>query len=447
LTALRVRLFEKITARPVELIRDLGSGSLVKRVVDDVERAQEYELRITLPHASAVISLIAGAGLGAWIRPQSLIVTIPVLILLLVIVPQIVLRKCEIIARNIENYENEYAILIQQAGHGLLEAQLYGYLEERLSRTAEVENRILSEERKLAKLSQRFQFLFIAVMGLSLILLSLISVRLSPEIPAVQVTMLIFLPLVLFEAIIAWYPNLFGAGKLLLAKSEIQAIESRENAASSALVSLDSSPVSLVVRSVQVSWRPGDNFMQPVSFELKPGDCLVIRGRSGSGKSTLALGFLGLLDYEGEILLNGVELRNLEDISQYMVGSLQSGHVFNTSLRENLKIAAPTATDEELLAVLAIVELDLLAGEMSAGLDTLLGALGRPLSGGESKRLNLARALLSAAPIVILDEPTEHLDEALAQRIEERVLALGRTLIVITHTGWQGGKATLTLER
>jgi thiol reductant ABC exporter CydC subunit len=450
LTGLRVRLFEKITAKPIELIRDLGSGSLVKRVVDDVERAQEYELRITLPHAAAVISLVTGAGLGAWIRPQSLFVTVPVLIVLLVVVPQIVLRKCEIIARRIENYENEYSLLLQQAGHGLLEAQLYGYLDERLSRTTDIENRITEEEIKLASFSQRFQLLVIGVMGLSLVSLSIISQSLSPEIPAVQVTMLIFLPLVLFEAIIAWYPNLFGAGKLLLAKSEIRAIESRESAQPRELTEvteLTLSSIALVARDVQVAWRPGDHFMKPVSFDLTSGSSLIIRGRSGSGKSTLALGLLGLLDYEGQILLNGIELHKVDDLSKYMVGSLQNGHVFNTSLRENLKIASPNATDSQILTALEIVELDVLVKEMASGLDTLLGALGRPLSGGETKRLNLARALLSSAPIVILDEPTEHLDEELAKRIEQRILKLDRTLIVITHTGWEGADSTLTLER
>ncbi|MBC7462825.1 MAG: thiol reductant ABC exporter subunit CydC [Actinobacteria bacterium] len=447
LTALRVRLFEKITARPIELIRDLGSGTLVKRLVDDVERAQEYELRITLPHAAAAISLCTGAGLGAWIQPESLFVTVPVILLLLVAIPRIVLRKCENIARRIESHESEYALLIQQAGQGFLEAQLYGYLEERISRVADIENQIMCEEKRLADLSLFFQFLFVAVMGFTLLSLAYMVEKLSPEIPAVQVTMLIFLPLILFEAIIALYPNLFGAGKLLLAKSEIAAIESREVSAPPHLQEVSSPISALAARSVQVKWQPGDHFMQPVSFTLNRGESLIIRGRSGSGKSTLGMALLGLLDYDGEILLDGVDLRSVANLSDHIAGGLQSGHIFNTSLRENLKIAAPMATDEELMQVLAIVEMDALVKEMADGLDNLLGTFGRALSGGEAKRLNLARALLSRAQILILDEPTEHLDEGLASRLEERILNSGRTLIVITHSGWKNGSATLVLER
>lgn len=447
LTKLRVRLFEKVTARPIELIRDLGSGTLVKRLVDDVERAQEYELRITLPYAAAAISLLTGAGVGAWIRLESLFITLPAVLLLLAVVPQIVLRKCESIARRIELHESEYALLVQQAGHGLLEAQLYGYLEERISRVTDIEKRILREEKSLADLSLFFQFLFLSVMGTSLLALAFMMEKLSPEIPAVQVTMLIFLPLVLFEAIIALSPNLFGAGKLILAKIEISSIDSREESVAPILQVVASPVASLTARAVQVKWHPGDHFMEPVSFTLKKGKSLIIRGKSGSGKSALGLGLLGLLDYDGEILLDGVELRDVANPADHIAGGLQSGHIFNTSLRENLKIASPTASDEELMQVLTIVELDSLVNEMVDGLDTLFGTFGRALSGGEAKRLNLARALLSPAQILILDEPTEHLDEGLASRIEKRILKLGRTLIVITHSGWEKGSATLVLER
>ena len=203
--------------------------------------------------------------------------------------------------------------------------------------------------------------------------------------------------------------------------------------------------VSLHAQNVQVKWD--QHFMTPVTFDLNTGECLVIRGRSGSGKSTLAMALLGLLPYEGELTLNKSQLRDVDQSWKWITGSVQSGHVFNTTLRENLKIASPDATDETLLKALAIVELDSLIDEMNEGLDTVVGEFGRALSGGEVKRLNLARALVSPAPIIFLDEPTEHLDSELAIRIEDRVIALGRTLIVITHSGWNRATKTLQLVR
>lgn len=449
LTQLRVRLFEKITANPVSLLRDLGSGALVKRVVDDVERAQEYQLRITLPQVSAIISVLTGAALGWWIRPESLVVTLPASFILLLVVPYFVKIRCENVARQVESSESDYAALIEQAAHGVAEAQLYGYLKERLSRTKQLEEEMWQRERILLKLTNRFQFLSVAVIGATLVVLAVAAqhVNATSTIPAVQVTMLIFLPLVMFEGITVFYPNLFTAGKMLLARAEIERLEEPPKIPHTLGAPLTAQVTDVIAKDVQVTWPDSHHFMEPVSFQITSGQCLVIRGRSGSGKSTLAMALLGLLDYEGSITLNGVELRNISQLSSHVTGAIQSAHIFNTSVRENLKIAFTDATDENLMNALALVELDSLIEELPDGLDTVIGQMGRTLSGGEVKRLNLARALLSPAEILVLDEPTEHLDDELAARVEDRVLGLGRILLVITHSGWHKGTEIVHLVR
>ena len=447
LTLLRVQLFEKITSKPISLVRDFNSGQLVKRVVDDVERAQEYQLRITLPHVAATISVGAGVLLGWWIRPESLLVTVPVSLALLVIIPILLKRGAEIVAREVEISESDYASLIEKAAHGVAEAQLYGYLSERLERTAQIEDQIWQKEKSLLSHVRRYQFTFIASIGFTLVALSWIAFHFNSlqSVPAVQITMLIFLPLVMFEGITAWYPNLYSAGKMLLARSEIATLQKQETHDLKEKKSDTPGAGEIHARDIHVKWD--QQFMTPVSFDVQPGDCLVIRGRSGSGKSTLAMALLGLLPYEGDLSIDGVQLREIDQLWESITGSIQNGHVFNTTLRENLKIASPQASDEALLNALKIVELDSLVHEMANGLDTVIGDMGRALSGGEVKRLNLARALLSPAPILVLDEPTEHLDGDLALRIEDRISALGRTLIVITHSGWNRGTKTLQLLR
>lgn len=251
----------------------------------------------------------------------------------------------------------------------------------------------------------------------------------SSNIPVVKIAMAIFLPLVAFEGITTWYPNLFISGKLLRAQktiddlldAEIEVTQKRECAFNGA---------ELILEDVSVAWdKP---FMSPVTTKVSQGELLVIRGRSGSGKSTLALGLCGVLPYSGSIRVGGIELSNVNNLHQILVSSLQRTHIFNTTLRENLKIANPDATDEVLEEMLNLLELQ------EIPLDTVLGEFGRPLSGGEGKRLAVARALLSTAPILVLDEPTEHLDADLALRIEEKIrrVSAKRTLIVITHSGW-----------
>jgi ABC-type transport system involved in cytochrome bd biosynthesis fused ATPase/permease subunit len=203
----------------------------------------------------------------------------------------------------------------------------------------------------------------------------------------------------------------------------------------------------LTLQNACVSW--GADFMLPVTFELKPGEKIRISGRSGSGKSTLAMGLVGALNYSGSITLDGVELSEIDGLEQYVVADLQRSHIFNTSIRENMRIADQNATDAEICKVLELVELDSLIEESSEGLNSVIGEFGRHISGGEAKRLSLARVLLSKAPILILDEPTEHLDLELALRIEKRILdfASFKTVVVITHSGWHEIGRTLELSR
>ncbi|MGL5463938.1 MAG: ATP-binding cassette domain-containing protein, partial [Aeromonas veronii] len=180
---------------------------------------------------------------------------------------------------------------------------------------------------------------------------------------------------------------------------------------------------------------------QPVlrgcTLQLHAGEKLALLGQTGCGKSTL----MGLLTREwspqaGKILLGG------KPLTDYSEGALRASisvvsqrvHLFADTLRGNLKLAAPTATDEQLIAVLTQVGLANLL-EDEAGLDAWLGDGGRPLSGGERRRIGIARALLHDAPLWLLDEPTEGLDSQTEREIMDLLFRLGadRTLLLISH--------------
>jgi len=161
------------------------------------------------------------------------------------------------------------------------------------------------------------------------------------------------------------------------------------------------------------------------------------------------MGLLGLLNYEGSITINGEELSEFTETHSRIVGTVQRSHIFNTTLRENMKIANQLASDDEIIASLKIVELDALLGEMQYGLDTVIGEFGRVISGGEAKRLAIARVLLSQSDVYILDEPTEHLDDELAKRLEKSITKslASKILIVITHSGWENCDKSLSMNR
>lgn len=448
LTSLRVRIYSRVAQRSIAQSSMVNSGGAVKSLVDDVERAQEYQLRIKLPAVSSALALISGILLGWWVRPESLLVTVPVSVMLLILLPLLISRTSLWRAKGIEEKESEYVKFVESAVHGVIEAQIYGHLESSLQEARKQELRIKAQEKSLIYRSAIFSFTANLFIGISIVASSFLAYRLtlSHEIPAVQVAMLIFLPLVMYEAITVWYPNLFGSGKLIASQLAVDELLRLENFVDNKSA-FHEEVVSLECTNVRVFWDA--RFMHPITCSIKQGETLVIHGKSGTGKSTFAMGVLGLLPYQGSILINERELSTISDLHQIIVGTVQKAHIFNTSVRENLKVANPSVTDEEIMDVLRDLDLETLIFEMEYGLDTVVGEFGRSLSGGEAKRLAIARTLLAKAQIHIFDEPTEHLNDLLALRVMDAIKKYcdrGIT-IIITHSPWGNTGKSLTLTR
>lgn len=443
LTSLRVTLFSALDRRGMAASREVNSGTFVKALVDDVERGQEYQLRVVLPGISAMISVGAGVGLGALIQPETLWITTPASALLLFVLPQTIAAFCKRKSASVEDLENYYSTNISASSVGVVEAMMYGFLSERKEDSRQTEAALRDSEIKLFRNVRFTQILTLSIFGAATVGTMALAYLLADKdlLPAVQITMVAFLPLVIFEAITAWYPNLYSAGKLIVAQENIKFQIERPDSLVAPNVTVDTDDVTLVLDQMQVDW--GITLAAPLSLTLSPGQSVVITGKSGSGKSTLAMGISGLLEYSGSCRINSVEVRDISNLPHLLTGALQQSHIFATSLRENLKIAKSDASDEELIRVLTLVELN------DISLDVMVGRLGRKLSGGEAKRLAVARALLSSAPIVILDEPTEHLDREMSLRLEESILGAcqNRILIVITHSGWLNVARRVTLAR
>ena len=442
LTASRVDIFEKITSRSTLFVRDLNSGSFVKAIIDDVERAQEYQLRVSLPRYAAWISISFALLLGLWIYPPTLVLLLPASLALLIVIPSLVTKICIGQSIKIEELENEYAREITSAHYGAVEARIYGYQDRVIERIHSLEVEILGNEKRLLTTIGVLQLFTLLLLGSSIVgtTLLIFNAEMNQSLPAVKISMAIFLPLVAFEGITNWYPNLFISGKLLRAQREVESLTRIVGSDEDTKLQTPLSST-LQIKSASAAWdKP---FMSAVSASVSAGELLVIRGKSGSGKSTLALALVGLLPYEGSMTIDDVEIRNIRGLNRHIAAALQRGHIFNTSLRENLKIANPSVNDFEMQRILTLLELDAIS------LSEIVGEFGRPLSGGESKRVGVARALLSAAPIVLLDEPTEHLDQKLAERLEVRIgdECRDKSLIVITHSGWAKSTRTVVIER
>lgn len=436
LTELRVKLFSVFASQ----LRNDGStiAAKSKAAIDDVERAQEYHLRITLPGLYAIFAGSVTIMIAAWIGQTLLFWVGLVSLLFAFILPLLVRKALDPLAIEIENRENELAEEIGSASHAQREAEVFGYLETYRERLRKSVHELESLESKFHRRSSLLQALITTAIGSALIAVSL-SARSDTSLLPIHISMSIFLILIGFEGFTTWFPNLFLAGKNRRAAMTVK--ELSQSVMTEPRYSAIPEGHHIKANHVQPYWdRP---HLSPISFEVQEGETLVITGTSGVGKSTLASSLLGFAHYRGSLTIGGVEIHEIENLNLYISGSLQNSHIFNTTLRENLKIADETIDDTTLLVVTKALGLE------DISLDEVLGEFGRPLSGGEAKRLAVARALLSPAPILILDEPLEHLDYERAGRIERAIIDLvaERTLIVITHTPWLQYSRKLVLER
>ncbi len=191
------------------------------------------------------------------------------------------------------------------------------------------------------------------------------------------------------------------------------------------------------VADLAIGW--GSTLVSGIRLALDEGEVLAVAGPSGSGKSTLAVTLARLIEPRGgSIRLGGRDVCTLgaPDVRS-VIGYLgQDEIVFDTTIRENLRIAGPSATDDEMLASLGLAGLADFVRSLPDGLETTVGERGNRLSGGERQRLCLARLVLSGHRILVLDEPTEHLDEEAAESLLDDVLSLApeRSFVVISHS-------------
>jgi ATP-binding cassette subfamily C protein CydC len=178
--------------------------------------------------------------------------------------------------------------------------------------------------------------------------------------------------------------------------------------------------------------------LEDIDFEVEPGQHIAVMGATGAGKSTLLYLLSRFEDpFCGEIRLDRRPLKSLseETLRARLCIVTQKAHIFNGTLRDNLMLANPDADTNALAEALSTVRLTDLVHALPDGLDTWIGQGGQMLSGGQARRLTIARALLSPAPIWALDEPTEGLDSETAKAMMTRLLdrARGKTVLMVTH--------------
>jgi ATP-binding cassette subfamily C protein CydC len=443
LSELRVWLFKRFVPLAPACLERYADGDVAGRLRADVDALETLYLRIIAPLAVGTISIVAALVFLIWISPPSAAVMLLFLLLAGVGLPLLVRRFSEEPGRRSALLSAELRIKVTEGLQGVEELILLGAIERQAAAVDESSAQVIVEQERLGRingLSLGGMALF-AGSGVAAVLLTGSMQVVSHQIPSPNLVMLLLFSAAIFEA----------AGQLPSALHLLPA--ARESASrifelADAPIPVPDTPVSGMVpadnaicfRNVTASYLPGKPVLRNFSLSVPAGVCVVLTGTSGVGKSLLVEILLRFRDYEGSITVGGIEIRNLpkETLLCMIAAVPQRPHLFNGTIRENILLGNASADEVQLQQALRDSGLEAWVEGLPLGLATLVGINGSAVSGGEARRLALARALLKGAPILLLDEPTEGLDFATEREVVSRLNELKRrtgntTMLVISH--------------
>ncbi|MDP0338375.1 cysteine/glutathione ABC transporter ATP-binding protein/permease CydC [Glaesserella parasuis] len=445
LANLRIAVFSKLIPLSPAGLNRYRHSELLNRLVADVDTLDTLYLNLLSPFISAImVILFMGIGLS-FVSPLLAWVICGSLVVLLLIFPTLFYhlgRKLGKIAiQSRATYRSQFIEWIQLNGEFLL----FGVLSKATDRLKQTEQQWLkaqSHESQLGGLSNALLMFINGILVTAVIYLSATAINvLQADNPEALIALVVFCVLASLEILMPIGMAFLHLGQVIEAAERISEITAQQptvqfNGTAQWKQTEANQPL-ISFNQVSFSYSPEhEQVLNHISFEIKKGERIAILGKTGSGKSTIFQ--LLTRNYDatsGEILLNGCNIKDYPEktLRQQIAVLSQRVHIFSNTLRENLRFGNPQATDEALSEALAKVNLSYLLEEQ--GLDLWLGEGGRPLSGGEQRRLGLARLLLSSADILLLDEATEGLDRDTEQQILKQILShtQGKTLLMITH--------------
>lgn len=440
LAHLRVFTFSKLLPLSPGGLAGFQKAEILNRLVADVDTLDHLYLRVISPLISALVVIIVVTVGLSYLDVGLALILGAIMLALLLLLPVMFYRAGQPIGRDLTRLRGEYRAELGGWLQGQSERVIFGAEAQSRQQLDDIQRRWLNRQQQQAKLSGLSQALMIAASGLTLCLLLWLAsggISVLPA-PGALLALFVFTPLAAFEALGPVAGAFQHFGQVMASASRVsQIIGQRPAVVFPTRGPARTSQARISIQGVSFTYPEQPlPVLNKINLEIQAGEHIALLGKTGCGKSTLAQLLTRAWDPQhGCILLNDVPLVDYQESTlRSMVTVLsQRVHVFNSTLRDNLLLAAPASSDERLHEVLRQVKLDSLLED--AGLNAWLGEGGRQLSGGEQRRLGLARALLHDAPLWILDEPTEGLDAETERHMLELLESCckNKTLLMITH--------------
>ncbi|WKX71582.1 thiol reductant ABC exporter subunit CydD [Streptomyces sp. XD-27] len=441
LADLRVAVYRRLERLAPAGLRDTRRGDLLSRLVADVDALQDHFLRWLLPVGTACAVSAASVGFTTWLLPEAGAVLAAGLLTAGVAVPLLSGALARRADQRLAPARGALATEVVDLLHGTAELTVAGALPRRLDSVRRVDRALTRIARRAAAATALGAGLSALTCGLTVTAAAWLGVRAVADgrLGGVWLAVVILTPLAAFEAVAGLPLAVQYRQRVRRSAERVAEVLDAPPPVTEGTGEAPASPFPLVVRDLTARY-PGRTApaLDGFGLELTAGRRVAVVGASGAGKSTVAQVLLRFLDAEsGTYTLAGRDAAALDgDGVRRLVGlCAQDAHVFDSSLRENLRLARPGAGDGDLRAALRAARLLEWVDGLPDGLDTAVGEFGARLSGGQRQRLALARALLADFPVLLLDEPAEHLDPATADALTADLLAAteGRTTVLITH--------------